>query len=220
MNNRYILIVIVALVPAAMKGMASKQPWDAPFNIADRNEFPAATEEEYKAVCEAREKLMAHHNNNNHFLSTNVKKTLDNLINPHQNEPSFLSRFGNQIGLGVALTFAGLITTMLVRKYLTPKSELDREATQATMTEQTILKNLEADIQRLMQDLPQVQKNLETEKNLEKAEYLKMIIGQGQELLQRKMTMHAALSQKFNEDQTRRYAEQLQRTTAKPAPAA
>ena len=94
---------------------------------------------------------------------------------------------------------------MLVKKYLTPKAERDREDAHATATEQTVLRNLESDIQKLMGDLPKIKRELETATNPDHIKYLNVVINNGEEVLQKKLALHAALSEKFNEDQARRF---------------
>lgn len=222
MNNRYILIVMVALVPAIMwAGDYSHQSFvDQELKVR----AAAGTAAQVKANIAAAEAVRSR--NVQGILDARFdSKAVDKLFNPAANEPSFLNKLGNQLTIGIVVTCGTLIASifvgLLAKKFLTPQSEQDKEATQATINEQTILKNLEADIERLEQGLPQLQKNLETEKDQKKAEFIKVVMSKGLELLASKRFMHQALSQEYDENQARRYAEQLQRNAIpKPAPAA
>jgi hypothetical protein len=161
MNNKYILIAVLALVPVAMK---------AGVDAGTQTDFGADDAVAY----------------------------LEHVAN--KPEPSFFKKTGIQMAIGAAFALGGYLASVVIRNYLTPKTILDKEDTQATAAEQRVLRELETDIQRLMTALPQRQKELETTTNPEHIEYLKVVISKGEEQLQKKLAMHAALTQKFNED--------------------
>lgn len=234
MNSRYILIAMIALVPMVMNGMNGMHPMSPEYIKARfaraRTERYAELNQEYtrdpkgylKGLNQeyTRKDWKAAENLGKAKNSHNIKEMLDNKDctewNPFTPNPekSWIGSVGSQLSLGFLMTFAGFITTILVKKFLTPKSERDREDARATMEEQTVLKNLQSVIENLTQSLPVLHKQLAIETNPEKIEYLKTVIANGETVLQEKIAMHEALSRKFDEDQKYRYAEQLRRVNA------
>jgi hypothetical protein len=237
MNKKHIFLLVVSMVPLAMKGMAGdvggmglgsqeelkkfacgndacRKEWTA-LNAQLATQPSIDTEAHVGGLMNGRNVSHLHQGEATGFpntnVSTQVKNRFDLLLDPSAQQPSFFSKFGNQFAVGFAITIGGLVASSLFKEYMTPKSLRDAEAAHTTRNEQDVLFKLESDIEKMIRGIPATKKELETAKDPDHIAYLKDLISKAEEQLQRKLELHKVLSQKFSVDQARRFGVPLNR---------
>lgn len=220
MKSRYTFVAILALGSVGIQGMDDswRKQW-ADMSAALKN----APHIDTKASADTAGRNISHLHMGeaagvpNRNVATDVQKRFDSLLNPAG--PSFLVQ-GIQVALTVTLSLAPIFGPLVIKRYFAKKEEIEREANYETFIEQNILINLESEIAKLMHDMPKIQKEFEFLTDPKEKDRLRKLLKDGHETLQRKITKHKALTEKYKRNQELRYADDIHKAATPQEPAA